>query len=85
MTETEDDNDINIPEVVPCTQDDDKSSEISFGNKSVHSPDKLQASTPKRPNMRKRDLKADLKEKHRIQMHMIKSQDQIDNIFPNRR
>jgi hypothetical protein len=73
VTETEDENDIIRPQVLPCTQDDDKSSEISFGNKSVHSPDKLQSSSPKRPNLRKRNVKADLKEKHRIQMHHIKS------------
>jgi hypothetical protein len=85
VTETEDDNDVTRPEVVPCIHDDDKSSEISFGNKSVQSPDKLQASSPKRPNLRKRDGKADLKEKHRIQMQHIKSQDQIDNIVPMRR
>ena len=74
VTETEEENDLTRPEAVPCTQEDDKSSEISFGNKSVQSPDKLPASSSSRPNVRKRDVKADLKEKHRIQMQHIKSQ-----------
>ena len=73
MTETEDDNDLVKPEAVPCSHDDDKSSEISFGNKSVHSASPAAPDLNENKAPRKRDVKADLKEKHRIQMHHIKS------------